>query len=128
MVAWICAWLKSLSSIRWASPLASSYAGVWWSNLQTAEPICAFATEVKAEANLDLELWRQGDSKSLRSTVTIPANGSVVSSVDQLFPGAEEFLDGGIGWYTVHNAPRSVKTISVIEDIPSGTTSGEHGF
>ena len=45
-----------------------------------------FATEVKADANLDLELWRQGDSKSLRSTVTIPANGSVVSSVDQLFP------------------------------------------
>ena len=76
-----------------------------------------FATEVKTKANLDLKLWREGDSESLRSTVTIPANGSVVSSVDQLFPGAEEFLDGGFGWYTAQDAPRSVKTRSISASI-----------
>ena len=77
---------------------------------------------------MNLKLWRGLDSEYLERSLIIPANGSVVSPVDRIFPEAEEFLRGRVGWYTADADRRSVKTIYVVEDVISGRTSGEHGF
>ena len=84
--------------------------------------------EYSGRVDVQIELCRGSDSKRLQRSLTIPSNGSITESADNLFSGAEEFLSGQTGWYFIKNAPRSIKTMSVIEDQDTKATSGEHGF
>jgi hypothetical protein len=87
-----------------------------------------FDPEESRDVPVELELWRRSDSQSLRRSLIVPANGSIESTVEELFPEAADFLGGETGWYTAKDVPQSVKTIYVIEDVTSGHISGEHGF
>lgn len=78
-------------------------------------------------ASLELNLYSATSSTPLQRKLTSAEGLLAGMSVEEIFPGAREFLGGDLGWWTLGSAYGGLFLYSQMQG-PQGSTSLEHGF